>query len=276
MEHNNHQKVSTDSIPFPAGIITVNTSVSESSEQDDTADLASGEESSTDASTSLSLRPIRGRQISIRPTPYQRTNEDSSRSTSPIHRPSLTTLSPLQISFLLSGHAAPSPLQNLAFSRANSPSPPLLDYDMVVDEAGSPMDEDELSEHPFNDQDVLAKASFAIILLSHIQTLPPAQLLVCTKCQHGINPTSLATHSTLHNIKLLPADKKTLHIITNNSTFLDDSTEIPSPTPPYPPIEGIKIQDGFTCNLCSYCVTKIHFWLSRSATRYDVYNGERV
>jgi hypothetical protein len=262
IEHNNNQKVSVDVIPFPAIVSTVNTSSShlqdsaESSEQNDAANLASGEESTTDASSSFSLGPIRGRQphLSVRPTPYQRTDEDSSRSTSPIRRPSLRSLSPLQITLALSAPSGPSPLQKLAFSRTNSPSPPPSDHEMAVDETGSPMNEDQPSfELPFNEVEVLAKASFTIVTLSYLQTTPPPRLLVCTKCQHGIMAPSLITHSNSHNIKLLPADKQNLQAIINNSTFLDDSIEIGSPNPPCPPIEGIKVQDGFACDLCSYC-----------------------
>ena len=77
IQHNNNQKISIEVILFPAIVTTVNTS--ESSEQDDAGNLASGEEFTTDASSSFSLGPIRGRQphLSLRPTPYQRTDEDS-------------------------------------------------------------------------------------------------------------------------------------------------------------------------------------------------------
>jgi hypothetical protein len=259
-EHNNNKKVSVDAILFSAVVTTVNLQDSaESSEENDAANLASAEESTTDASSSFSLGPIRGRQphLSIRPTPYQRTDEDSSRSASPIRKHSLRTLSPLLISLALSAPSGPSPLQKLAFSRTNSPSPPLSDHEMAVDETGSPMDEDEPSLDkvtlPFDDDEVLAKASFFIVSLSYLQTTPPPQLLVCTKCQHGIMAPSLITHSNSHNIKLLPTDKRNLQAIINNLTFLDDSIEIASPNPPCPPIEGIKVQDGFACDLCSYC-----------------------
>lgn len=250
IQHNNNQKISIEVILFPAIVTTVNTS--ESSEQDDAGNLASGEEFTTDASSSFSLGPIRGRQpyISVRPTPYHRADEDSSRSASPICRPSLGSLSPLHISLALPGPSAPSPLQKLAFSRTNSPSPPLLDHEMVVDGPGSPMDEDEVS---INEEEVLAKASFSIVQLLHLQTTPPTRLLVCTKCQQGVIPTSLITHSHSHNIKLLSADKQNLLTVMNNSTFLDDSIEIATPNPPCPPIEEIRCHDGFACDLCCYC-----------------------
>jgi hypothetical protein len=119
------------------------------------------------------------------------------------------------------------------------------------------MDEDEPFEHPFNEEEVLAKASLAIVQLPHLQTTPSTRLLVCTKCQQGVIPTSVITHANSHNIKLLSADKQNLQTVINNSTFLADSTEIPSPNPPCPPIEGIKVQNGFACNLCDYCATAV-------------------
>src|ERR1700678_4384122 len=125
---------------------------------------------------------------------------------------------------------------------------------MVVDGPGSPMDEDEVS---INEEEVLAKASFSIVQLPHLQTTPPTRLLVCTKCQQGVIPTSLITHSNSHDIKLLSADKQNLQTVMNNSTFLDDSTEISTPNLPCPPIEGIKVQNGFACNLCNYCSTAV-------------------
>lgn len=128
---------------------------------------------------------------------------------------------------------------------------------MVVDETGSSIDEDESSEQMINEEDVLAKASVAIVLLTYLHTTPPSRLLVCTKCQHGINPTSLLSHPNSHNIKLLPADKRNLQTVMDNSTYLDDSVKIMSPDPPCPPIEGIKYQDGFACELCNYCCTAV-------------------
>ena len=119
------------------------------------------------------------------------------------------------------------------------------------------MDEDEPFEHPFNEEEVLAKASLAIVQLPHLQTTPSTQLLVCTKCQQGVIPTSVITHANSHNIKLLSADKKNLQTVINNSTFLADSTKIPSPNQLCLPIEGIKVQNGFACNLCDYCGTAV-------------------
>ena len=146
-EHNSNNKVSVNIALFPALIIPP-------AELDDFANLASGEESKTDVSSSTSFGPIRGRQpqLLVRPTPYQRTSESSSRSISPMQRPALRSLSPLQIS---SVHplSAPSPLQQLAFSRPNSPSPPLSDNEMNVDE----------NAPSFNEEEVLAKASVRVM-----------------------------------------------------------------------------------------------------------------
>ena len=247
--HNNNNKVSVIAVLFhttgnilPHNALGLQDST-ESTEFDDSANFASDEESTTDGFSSFNLGPIRGRQpqLPVRPTPYERTGEVSSRSASPpIRRPSLRSLSPLQISSL---HTlpVPSPLQQLAFTRPNTPSP--LDNEMNIDETNPPLDEVE----------VLSKASITIILLPHLQTTPPTRLLVCTKCQHGILASSLISHSNAHNIKLLPADKKSIQTIMDNSSFLNDSIAVASPNPPCPPIEGILVQNGFVCNLCGYC-----------------------
>jgi hypothetical protein len=225
----------------------------EPTEFDDPANLASDEESTSDMSRAFSLGvgPARQRipRLPVRPTPYKRTSDASSRSTSPIRR-----LSPLQIPaplpHLSALSAAPSPLQRLAYSRPNSTTPPLSDNEMDVDDPKSPLDKSEI---PFDEDKVLAKASFAIIPLSYLQAMPPTRLLTCTKCLHGVLPSSLISHSNEHHIKLLPAEKKNLQKIIDSSSFLDDSIEVSPPNPPCPPIEGILVQDGFGCNLCSHC-----------------------
>ena len=126
---------------------------------------------------------------------------------------------------------------------------------MNVDEAEPHFDPTEL---PFNEEEVLAMASLTITTLSHLQTTPPSRLLVCTKCSHGLNPSSVITHINGHNIKLLPADKQNLQRIINDPSILDDSNEVPPPVYPCPPIEGILVQDGFICNICSHCRSGFH------------------
>lgn len=122
---------------------------------------------------------------------------------------------------------------------------------MNVDNPEPPLDQFNLS---FNEEEILAKASFTIITLSHLQTTPPSRLLACTKCLQGVNPLSLIFHSHGHHITLLPAEKQNLQTIINNSTFLDDTNyNVSSPTPPCSPIEGLLIEEGIACKLCSYC-----------------------
>jgi hypothetical protein len=126
---------------------------------------------------------------------------------------------------------------------------------MNVDELDPLFDEIDL---PFDEEEVLAKASFTIITLNHLQTTPPTRLLACTKCLQAINPSSLISHSHGHQIVLLPADKLNLRKIIDNSSFLDDTNySISSPVPPCPPIEGILVEDGISCNICSYCTVGV-------------------
>ena len=234
--------------PMPTSINTPNTLESgqtKAAKVDDPANLASGEESSSDMAGPSSLGPIRGRlpHLQIRTTPYERSEESSSRSPSLHKKHSLGTLSLLQIPHAyLSPVVAPSPLNQVTFSHPNSPSP-TSDNEMNVDESNLTSDEGE----------VLAKASIVIIPLPHLHTTPPTQLLACTTCQCGVNPSSVLTHSKGHRINLLSAEKKAIQSIISNSSFLDDSIEVDSPTPPCPPIEGILVRDGLSCKLCSYC-----------------------
>lgn len=192
--------------------------------------------------------------LQVRATPYERSGESSSQSLSPSRRPSLGTLSPLQIplplAHLSTPPVVPSPLNQVAYSRPSSPTPPASDNEMDVDDPEPCILEDEL---PLNEEEVLAKASIAIILLPHFQTTPPTRLLVCTKCQHGINASSLISHPNGHDINLLPAEKRNLQNVMNHSSFLTDSSPLSIPTPPCPPIEGIHVQNGIACNICNYC-----------------------
>jgi Orsellinic acid/F9775 biosynthesis cluster protein D len=200
--------------------------------------------------------PIRGRlsHLQIRAAPYERSGESSSQSTSPSQRPYLGTLSPLQIpsplAHLSTPPAVPSPLNQLAYSRPNSPPPHGSDNEMNVDVPDLHLQEDE---SPLNEEEVLNKASVSIIILSHLQTTPPTRLLVCTKCQHGINASSLISHANSLSINLLPEEKQNLQRLINHSGFLTDYIPVSFPTSPCPPIEGLNVEDGFGCNICSYC-----------------------
>lgn len=154
-EHNNSKKLNVEVIFF--------TGFQDSSETE-SSNLASGEDSTTSDVAGLStLGPIRGRpQLQIRPRPYERTEDSSSRSSSPSRKTSLGTLSPLQIPpshAHLFAQSVPSPLNQLAYSCPNSPSPPPTDDEMNVDADGLPLDS---TESAFDEEELLAKASIAI------------------------------------------------------------------------------------------------------------------
>jgi Orsellinic acid/F9775 biosynthesis cluster protein D len=247
-EHNNSKTVLLKVLFFSS---IQDSSESESTGLNDTANLASGEESSSDVAGPSSLGPIRGRvpHLQIRTTPYKRTGDSSSQSSSPSRR-TFGTLSPLPIPLALphlTAQSIPSPLNQVAYSCPNSPTPPHSDNEMDVDDSA------DLHLAELNEEEVLAKASFAIIPLPHLKTTPPTRLLICTKCRHGVLSSSLLSHSNTHNIKLLPEEKRNIQKIMDNSCFLDDSKEVTSPTAPCPPIDGISVQDGVACTQCSYC-----------------------
>jgi Orsellinic acid/F9775 biosynthesis cluster protein D len=258
--HNNNNKVNNQVTFFPSLVNTSSSIIMDN----DSVSLASGEESTSDVA-GPSTGPIRGRQLhfQVKPSPYERTREQSTSPSSVLsRRVSHGSLSPLLIPLPLAHLAtpptAPSPLNQLAYSRPSSPTPPPSDHEMNVDEAEpSVQDDDELRVHEIdlclNEEEVLAKASIAIIPLPYLQTNPTTRLLTCTKCFHGILASSLISHANSHNIKLLPEEKRNLQKIMASSSFLQDSNSIPTPTPPCPPIEGIQVQDGFSCNICDYC-----------------------
>ena len=208
-----------------------------------------------------STGPIRGRlpHVQVRASPYKRSEESSSQSFSPSRRVSYGSLSPLFIpsplTHMTTPPVAPSPLNQLAYSRPSSPTPPPSDHEMDVDDTQLPAQEDQLPSNVtlMEEEEVLAKASITIAPLPHLQTTPATRLLVCTKCHRGINPSSVISHSNEHNIKLLPEEKRNLRKILDQSNFLCDSNPVSSPNPPCPPIEGVHIQDGFSCGLCSFC-----------------------
>ena len=159
--------------------------------------------------------------------------------------------------------AVPSPLNQVAYSRPNSPTPSASDDDMNVDVPGQLLNEEE----------IFAKASIAITSLPHLQTTPTTRLLTCTTCLHGILPSSVISHPTSHNIKLLRDEKRDLQKIVANSSFLNDSSPIPTPTLPCPPIKGLLVQDGFACMLCSFCCPSIRSIQSHFCEKHKDVSG---
>jgi hypothetical protein len=257
VEHNEKKKITTklslfsDSVTplLESGTTKVSPNAGNSSKG--STESSSDGASSTGIRNTLSIGPSRERQprLQARPTPYQRTANSSSLSLSPVRRSSLGTLSPLQILSPLphlSPLPAPSPLQQLVYSRPTSPSP-RSDDKMDVDEAFG----ENISF--LTDDEVLAKGSFAVIALPHVQIFPPIRLIGCTKCLKGVLASTLLSHAKGHNIILLPNEKRDLQRIIESSLYVNDPGAVPSPNPPCPPIEGIQVHDGLSCNLCSYC-----------------------
>ncbi|KIM38957.1 hypothetical protein M413DRAFT_75527, partial [Hebeloma cylindrosporum] len=103
------------------------------------------------------------------------------------------------------------------------------------------------------EDDIIHKASLIIIELSYLETLPNIQLLVCTKCEYALFPHSAVIHSSTHGIILSKKDKPSLQSIIDNRNFAKKSEDVPSPTYPCAPIDGLKQSNGFACILCTYC-----------------------
>ena len=214
-------------------------------------DVPDEEDSTSDIPTGGNW-PARGRQsrLRVRSSPYARVNsESSSRGGSLSRRASdpFLDIHPLLIPSSPQIHSpglpAPSPLHQLAFSRQNSKSPP----------TGDSMDVDVSSS---DEATILNKASLRIILLPHLQQLPVPGLLACTKCEHGLVPSIAMSHATsTHHIVFTKAERKAIHLVTTKSIMVISPGSLALPKHPSPPIDGLKQQEGFTCNICPYsCV----------------------
>jgi hypothetical protein len=219
----------------------------------DSSESLSGE--GLDASNIRSAR--RGRShLQTRPTPYDRNTDGSSQSRSPTRKSSLGSLSPLRISsphpHLLTLSAGPSPLNQIAFSHPNSP---LSDDKMDIDEDEAPSQSETPleGEASSDDDEVLAKGSLAIIPLHQLGILPPIKIIACTKCLHGILPSSALSHALEHKINLSKVEKQNIKQIIESGRFAMYTNDVALPPYPGPPIEGIKIQNGFICKLCNFC-----------------------
>lgn len=124
------------------------------------------------------------------------------------------------------------------------------------DEVERPFDENA-NEKPLNEDDiVLAKASLRIVELLYLTTQPPTHLLICTNptCEHALVPSSVVSHPKKnHKIILTKSDKERLFRIVEEKKFALGSQDVTPPTAPCKPIDGLKIQAGNVCDLCSYC-----------------------
>ena len=245
-DHNNFKKIHCKVFLFPVSDSTPSKGQKSKAPLKSILDIENDLAASFGGSTSVGSTR-RGRSHNLaRPTPYERT----SRSSSPTQKTSPGSLSPLRISsphlHLSTLSAGPSPLNQIAFSY---PTSPISDDKMDVDEDDTSLHGDEI----LDDDEVFAKGSLAIIPLRHLQTMPAIQLIACTLCLVGVPSSSAVSHALEHKINLTKAEKYNIKEIINSGHFAKQSSDVTPPAYPCPPIKGIKVQDGFICNLCNYC-----------------------
>jgi len=209
--------------------------------------------------------------------------------------------SPVSQSFNYSpAFGTPSSLNQLAHP-PHSPTSSSLSFssqrEMIVDDPGSesegPESESEESDSDDSEveeteQTIFAKAGFQVISLHHLPTLPAPRLLVCERCSLGVLPSAVLTHYKTHNVDLHLTKPTIVSVqkIIGAGKFLEGSNKVECPKPPCAPFDGLKIQDGYTCDhdRCNYCCVSSnsmrthhsHSHTGGSGTAKDNYQGVQV
>ena len=228
-------------------------------EDDTDSGIGAGDDESASEAPNTQLFFSRGRQARtrshVRPTPYSRSPSEGARRAHPLaQRPSessIAGLPPLQISLPLphsSAMAAPSPLAQIAFSRPNSRSP-----SKSVSDDHSPMDVD-LPDLAADEAMVLNMASLKVIPLLYLRTLPTSLLVACTQCELGLTLNGALTHAkATHGILLNKDQKQRINEVLSQPGIIKSPSTTTPPKSPCPPIEGLELLQGVSCNLCDHC-----------------------
>ena len=228
-------------------------------EGDSDSAVGGGDDDSPSEAPNTALFFSRGRQprshSRVRRTPYSRSpSEGAPRAHLLVRRPSessLTGLPPLQISLPLShspARVAPSPLAQLAFSRPNSKSP-----SKSVSDDDSPMDVD-LPDLDADEAMVLNMASLKVIPLDYLRTLPIPLLVACTQCELALTSNGALTHAkATHDIVLSKDQKRRVNEVLSRPGIIKTPATTTPPKRPCPPIEGLELLQGLSCNLCDHC-----------------------
>jgi len=147
------------------------------------------------------------------------------------------------------------------------------DSDSEVDDSDndSKVDDTE-SEDP--EEILFAKAGFQIIMLHHIKTFPASRLLACVQCLTGTSPTSVLEHcKKKHDIVLTRSTQCSLQKILHEGNFKAQSTDVESPKHPSAPFDGLMIQNGFKCNICSYCSISLRTMANHHSSKHKGAQG---
>jgi hypothetical protein len=144
----------------------------------------------------------------------------------------------------------PSPLTQVAFSRANSSSPV---QSSLSQQEENPMDID-LPPALDKDTALLNMASLKAIPLSYLCETPTPLLIVCSTCQLGLHPNSAINHAkSKHRIPLNMHVKKSIQVVLDKPSIIKKPGETVPPTYPCPAIDGLEQKKGFICTLCNHC-----------------------
>ena len=73
----------------------------------------------------------------------------------------------------------------------------------------------------------------------------------------GTPPASVLEHCKRHGIVLTGSTKRSLQKILDEGHFEAQSKDVASPKCHSAPFDGLMIQNGFRCNICSYCGTSL-------------------
>jgi hypothetical protein len=155
---------------------------------------------------------------------------------------------------------APSPLAQVAFSRANSNSPSQSSSSSSeTQEEETPMDIDppppvEAPLDPPLDNVLLNLASLRAIPLSYLNVTPTLLLVVCNTCQIGLCPGSALSHAvSTHKIPLKKDQKKSIQAVLSKPSMIKKPGKAIPPTYPCPPVDGLAQKKGIICSVCHYC-----------------------
>jgi len=201
--------------------------------------------------------------------------------------------SPAPQSFILSPLLViSSPPNQLAFpkicsqsSSSSSPSEREMVVDAPVDETEDYEDESEAfvletddapddSESEETEETIFAQAGYKIITLSHLHTSPSHRLITCIGCLTSVTPKNATSHfRTIHKIKLMPDQIDKIQVILKKHCFESDSKSVDPPEAPCPPIEGLKIHNGFACLICKYCCGTENTMASHFSRNYKNVSG---
>ncbi|KIM35047.1 hypothetical protein M413DRAFT_79781, partial [Hebeloma cylindrosporum] len=106
---------------------------------------------------------------------------------------------------------------------------------------------------PDEDDTLLEVASLKLVPLPHLKTMPTSLLITCSFCEIALVPNAAVSHVVTHKIRLKKDMRQRLQVIMLRPGVIKAPGDVIVPKPPCAPIEGLKLEDGYKCKLCTYC-----------------------